>query len=210
MSARSYLISQFSRPHGLAGRLAGWIMATRSSNQQRNLWTIGLLDIQPAHRVLDIGCGPGFALSHLAARATHGEVTGLDHSTTMLAQARRRNARAVRKGRMKLIEGSYDKLPDLAGPFDSIMAVNSLQFSGQSVKVLANLRALLRPGGVLAVTFQSRAADADDQASRRAAETVRALMAEAGFTDITTDELPLEPACAVCVRGISPEGPISG
>jgi trans-aconitate methyltransferase len=203
MSARSYLVSQFSRPHGFAGRLAGWIMATRRSNQQRNLWTIGLLDVQPAHRVLDIGCGPGFALSHLSRRATQGEVTGLDHSATMLAQARRRNARAVREGRIKLVEGSYDKLPDLHGPFDRIMAVNALQFSGQSVAVLANLRALLRPGGMLAVTFQSRAADADDQASRRVAETVRALMVDAGFTDITTDELQLEPACAVCIRGTS-------
>jgi hypothetical protein len=79
----------------------------------------------------------------------------------MLAQAGRRKARAVREGRIKLVAGSYERLPDLHGPFDRIMAVNALQFSGQSVAVLANLLAL---------------------------------MADAGFTDITTDELPLEPA----------------
>lgn len=55
---RRRIVSQFHRPHGLVGRLAGFVMAHRPSNRQRNLWTVGLLEIAPSHRVLELGSGP--------------------------------------------------------------------------------------------------------------------------------------------------------
>ena len=55
MSFKQNIISQFSNPHGLLGRLAGTIMAHRPSNQERNRWTVDLLEIQPDDHVLEIG-----------------------------------------------------------------------------------------------------------------------------------------------------------
>ena len=47
----------------------------------------------------------------------------------MLRQASRRNAAAIRAGRVTLINASVDQLPAaLDGPFDAILAVNSLGF----------------------------------------------------------------------------------
>jgi len=34
------IAGQFHRPHGLDGRLAGWVMAHRSSNRRRNRWAL--------------------------------------------------------------------------------------------------------------------------------------------------------------------------
>src|SRR6266852_3312242 len=75
-----------------------------------------------------IGFGPGLAVAELV-RADAGHVYGIDHSGAMLRQASRRNAAAIRAGRVTLIRASADQIPPaLDGPFDAILAVNSLGF----------------------------------------------------------------------------------
>ena len=66
------------------GRLAGWIMAHRRSNIERNRWTVGLLDIQETDHVLELGFGPGLAIEQVARLATKGRVVGIDHSALMV------------------------------------------------------------------------------------------------------------------------------
>jgi SAM-dependent methyltransferase len=58
-----------------------------------------------------------------------GHVYSIDHSEAMLRQAARRNAAAIRAGRVTLTRGSVDELPPARhGPFDAILAVNSSGF----------------------------------------------------------------------------------
>ena len=140
------MVSQFHQPHGVGGRAAGWVMAHRESNRKRNVWAVGLLDVQPDDRVLEIGFGPGIAIEELARRATSGRVVGVDHSEVMVRQASRRNAAAVRDGRVDLRLGSAEALPAFDAPFDKILAVNSLMFWDDPVARLKQLRGLLRPG----------------------------------------------------------------
>ena len=92
--------SQFRQPRGCAGWLAGWAMALRSSNRQRNVWAVGLLGVEPTDRVLDIGFGPVIAIRELSRRATQDLVCGVDHAAVMVRQATRRNAAAGRAGRV--------------------------------------------------------------------------------------------------------------
>ncbi len=122
------VIGQGHHPRGAAGSVTGWVFAHRPSNRQRNGWVVSLLKVQPADRILEIGFGPGVAVAELV-RAGAGHVYGIDHSAVMLRQASRRNAAAVRAGRVTLINASVDQLPAaLDGPFDAILAVNSLGF----------------------------------------------------------------------------------
>jgi hypothetical protein len=67
MNMASSFRSQFGNPHGLGGRIAGWIMATRPSNKERSAWAIDLLDPQPDDAVLEIGYGPGVAIERTRA-----------------------------------------------------------------------------------------------------------------------------------------------
>ena len=84
--------------------------------------------MQAADQVLEIGFGPGVALAEIV-RAGAGRVCGVDHSGVMLRQASRRNAAAIRAGRITLIQAPVDQLPPaLDGPFNAILAVNSLGF----------------------------------------------------------------------------------
>lgn len=69
------------------------------------------MDVQPSDRVLEIGFGPGIAVREIARRATRGQVVGIDRSAVMCAQAARRNAAAIRAGRVSLTVASIDDHP---------------------------------------------------------------------------------------------------
>src|SRR6266566_3736004 len=113
--AMGAVFGQFLRPHGFRGRAAGWVMATRGSNRERNIWAVGLLDVQARDRVLEIGFGPGIAIQEFARRATSGLVVGVDHSAVMVQQARKRNAAAASAGRVDLRPGSADEVAARTG-----------------------------------------------------------------------------------------------
>src|ERR1700760_1526186 len=141
------VVGQAHHPRGTAGRVTAWEMAHRPSNRQRSAWVVSLLAVRPADRVLEIGFGPGLAIAALA-RAGAGHVYGIDHSGVMVRAAARRNAAAIRAGRVTLLRASADQLPRaLDGPFDAILAINALAFWPEPAERLADLRRRLPPGG---------------------------------------------------------------
>jgi SAM-dependent methyltransferase len=197
------VIGQGHHPRGAAGSVTGWVFAHRPSNRQRNRWAVSLLDVQPAGQVLEIGFGPGVAVAELV-RAGAGHVYGIDHSAVMLRQASRRNATAIRAGRVTLINAPVDRLPPaLDGPFEAILAVNSLGFWPAPAERLTELRRRLAPGGRIAIVSQPRCHGATAGTSRSAAEEIGNLLRSAGFTRMSTETLPLSPP-VVCVLAASP------
>jgi SAM-dependent methyltransferase len=192
------VIGQGHHPRGAAGSVTGWVFAHRPSNRQRNRWAVSLLRVQPADRVLEIGFGPGVAVAELA-RAGARHVYGIDHSAVMLKQATRRNAAAIRAGRVTLINASVGQLPAaLDGPFDAILAVNSLGFWPAPAERLAELRGRLEPDGRIAIVSQPRCHGATAGTSRSAAGEIEDLLRAAGFTHLSTETLTLRPP-VVCV-----------
>ena len=112
----------------------------------------------------------------------------------MLRQASRRNAAAIRVGRVTLINAPADQLPTaLDGPLDAILAVNSLMFWPAPAERLAELRRRLAPGGRIAIAFQPRCHGATAGTSRNAADEIENLLRSAGFTQLSTETLPLSP-----------------
>src|ERR1700760_717490 len=104
------VVGQAHHPRGTAGRVTAWELAHRPSNRRGRAWVVSLLAVRPADRVLEIGFGPGLAVAALV-RAGAGHVYGIDHSGVMLRQASRRNAAAIRAGRVTLTEAAVDQLP---------------------------------------------------------------------------------------------------
>ena len=192
------VIGQGHHPRGAAGSVTGWVLAHRPSNRQRNRWAVSLLAVRPAGQVLEIGFGPGVAVAELV-RAGAGHVYGIDHSAVMLRQASKRNAAAIRAGLVTLINAPADQLPPaLDGPFDAILAVNSLGFWPAPAERLAELGRRLAPGGRIAIVSQPRCHRATAGTSRTAAEEIETLLRSAGFTRLSTETLPLSPP-VVCV-----------
>ena len=197
MSARKAVVSQLARPRGVLGHIAGWILATRGSNVLRNRWTVDLLDPKDDEVVLEAGCGPGVALKLCLSRASVRAV-GVDHSTVMIAQAARRNRRAIKAGRLKLFEGTLEVLPDTWGPFDKTFSINVIQFVDQAAFV-AWAKVLLKPGGTFAATYQPRHATATRVDALNMAARLSEILTAQGFVSVRTEELELKPVPAVCV-----------
>lgn len=179
---RRVLRAQFGQPTGFLGNVAGFIMARTPSNLDRIRWTLSLLDVKPRDRVLEVGIGPGVAIELLSKIATQGFVAGIDHSDEMVKHATRRNAEAVRAGRIVLCRASASALPTFDAPFDKILTINSIHFWTEPVECLRNLRKLLRPGGVMAVTLQARTRSATDATTAILGEEIAAKLGRAGFS----------------------------
>ncbi|HZM84121.1 MAG TPA: methyltransferase domain-containing protein [Candidatus Limnocylindrales bacterium] len=198
-----WMVSQFGRPRGVAGRMAGWVMAHRGSNRRRNVWVVSLLAVRPTDRVLEVGFGPGLAVAELARHATRGRVYGIDHSEVMLAQAGRRNAVAIRANRVVLRHAPVDRLPRFDEPLDAVMAVNSVGFWPDPAQQLRRLRALLRPGGRIALASQPRDVGATAQTTAEAGRHLQELLGQAGFVQARVETLALTPPVA-CVLATNP------
>jgi SAM-dependent methyltransferase len=200
------MVRQFHHPRGVAGRVAGWIMAHRGSNRRRNRWVASLVDARPTDRVLEIGFGPGVAIAALAERVTRGVVYGIDHSAVMVQVASRRNAAAVRADRVVLRQAAVDRLPTFGDPLDAVFAVNSVGFWPDPVDRLRELRGLLRPGGRIALASQPRCPGATRETTVRAAGELEDLLVRAGFTKPRVETLDLDPPVA-CVLAVNPAEP---
>lgn len=196
------LVGQFHRPHGLGGYVAGWVMAHRSSNVRRNRWVVSLLDVQPSDRILEVGFGPGIAIAALSVITPDGVIFGVDHSDVMVRVARRRNAAAVRTGRVDLRLATADALPDFGAPLDKVLAVNSMGFWPEPVARLKELHALLGAGGTIAVASQPRCSGATADTSASAGREIAATLRAAGFSPTRVATLDLNPP-VVCVLAVS-------
>jgi ubiquinone/menaquinone biosynthesis C-methylase UbiE len=186
--------------------MAGWVMAQRRSNRQRNSWAVSLLEVQPADRVLEIGFGPGLAIADLAHRTAQGHVYGIDRSEVMVHQASRRNRAAIRAHRVELVHASVDQLPGFDEPLDAILAVNSVGFWADPAERLHDLRRLLRPGGRIALATQPRCPGATRDTTARDAQGLQDLLTQAGFAQIRVETLELDPPVACVLATTPPKG----
>lgn len=199
MSLRRKIVQQFKQPHGMLGKLAGFLMANRASNIERNEWTLELLSLKPTDRLLEIGFGPGIAIKKASETIVDGLIVGVDHSQTMLDQARKRNRDAVEKGSVQLHLGSADTLTSFEKPFDKICSSNVVQFWPDPVATFKLLRSLLVPNGVIATTYMPRHSKATDADALDKANDIVEQLKQAGFSSITIKEKPMTPISAISV-----------
>lgn len=199
MSLRQNIVSQFKRPRGTLGQLAGLIMANRPSNIERNQWTVDLLALQADDRLLEIGFGPGLAIEQASRVVTDGLVVGIDHSEVMLQQARKRNAIGIANGLVELYLGSLENLPSYEKPFTKICSANVVQFWKDPVADFSKLRSMLAKGGVIASTYMPRQKNATAADARNKAGDIVANLKAAGFSNIRVEEKLMKPVSAISV-----------
>ena len=195
------LEEQFAEPHGLGGLVAGEVMAWR--NRGLNGWTLRLLGVRRASRVLEVGFGPGVGIRMAAALARRGRVAGVDPSALMVKRARWRNHKAVRNGRVELRRGDVRALPWPDGAFTHVFSVNTFHEWGDPAAALAELSRVLAPGGRVALTAQSRGARDLDEA-RAIAERSLEQLGDAGFGALRVAWRPARPLPAHCLLGALP------
>ena len=106
-------------------------------------------DVQPGHRVLEIGCGTGSLLLAVARRQPGVEVIGIDPDPGALRRTRRK---ADRAGLPIRVERAFaGELPFPDGSIDRILSSFMLHHLDEDEKPRAvrEIRRVLRPGGQL-------------------------------------------------------------
>lgn len=128
------------------------------------------LDVHPGQRVLDAACGVG-ELTRLLGQlvAPDGEAVGVDYSTTMVQEARRRSDKSDVPVRFE--QGDIMALDFPDNRFDRARAEQVLQHIARPEMALAELTRVTRPGGLVAVLepdWDTLVIDADNLALSRA------------------------------------------
>jgi len=202
---RKVLFDAFGVPAGCWGWVGGRLMG--ALNRDINELTVGLLEVGPRDRVLEIGYGPGTALALLGERASEGLIAGVDPSAEMARQARRRNCRLVRAGRVRLALGDSAHLPFAPAQFDRVCSVNTIYFWPRPEADLAELHRVLKPGGRAALTFRGKRDSSGTLTVRNiygaeySVEQVAAMLTAVGLRDVHMEVRKLRFVTAVCLVG---------
>ncbi|GAA1897571.1 methyltransferase domain-containing protein [Streptantibioticus ferralitis] len=105
------------------------------------------LELRSGHTVLDVGCGPGTDLAAMAAAvAPGGRVIGVDHADDMVREARQRLAGTPG---VEVREGDAHDLPLDTSSVDRARVDRVLMHVTDPAEVLAELRRVVRPGGLV-------------------------------------------------------------
>jgi protein-L-isoaspartate O-methyltransferase len=117
----------------------------------RVVWAVEQLAIQPRDRVLEIGCGPGLAVSLVCAKLGTGSITAIDRSPLQVAKTRARNRNTIERGRAQVELLSLTDAPAELGEhrFNKVFAINVNAFwTAPASSVAALLRLTSANGSV--------------------------------------------------------------
>jgi len=114
---------------------------------------IELLRIQPGHRILDVGCGPGTdTIPFGQLVGSTGQVVGLDLNEAMIVEADRRAHEAGVSDCVQHKYGDASCIPFEESYFDACHAERVFMHLRNPEQVLAEMIRVTRPGGRIAVT----------------------------------------------------------
>ncbi len=112
--------------------------------------TLAIMDLKPGERVLDLGCGAGWASRMIAKAVANGnqpgQVVGLDVADEMIRRAR---AGSANYDNVMFVVGSAQQIPWEENFFDKVLSVESFYYYSDQERALAELFRVMAPKGEL-------------------------------------------------------------
>ena len=141
---------QMDRDEQLRQEFNEWARAGRGEGMEKGHGPVGrqaieLMNIPDDARVLDVGCGSGWASRLLAPRARNGRVVGIDISDEMVTLS----ADTSREfPNLEFRVASAEALPFADGEFTHAFSMESLYYYADMPSALKEIRRVLGPGGM--------------------------------------------------------------
>lgn len=138
-----------TNPHAFVNYLD--MVSANAQMQQLKRHTYALLAPQPGQMILDVGCGTGEDVRHLAELVgPTGKVVGVDKSATMIATARERSDGFGAS--LDFQQAGITQLPFADATFDRVRTERVFQHLSDRRAALAELVRVTNPGGHIVVT----------------------------------------------------------
>jgi len=153
---------------------------------------IDAMQIRPGERVLDLGCGNGWATRLLAQTNAGVQAIGVDASPKMIARAEALHSLKIRA---RYEVGTFEKLDFKDGHFDRIFSMEALYYAGDLERSIRECFRVLKPGGSVEtlVDYYEESAASEPWARvmglalhRLSESGWRKTFEKAGFTNVTT------------------------
>jgi ubiquinone/menaquinone biosynthesis C-methylase UbiE len=167
---------------GVAAYTLGDTSLTEAARQEIIDWLLAINAVQPSFALLDFGCGVGRLTSRLSSHCR--EIVGLDVSTSMIAEARRRHG-AITNARFSICDGVSLRCLALRS-FNTVLAADVFPYLVQAGQAVAQnhvrdfARALRPRGRIVILNLSYRDDPAADLADARSWARDNALDLEYG------------------------------
>jgi ubiquinone/menaquinone biosynthesis C-methylase UbiE len=161
---------------------------------------IALARVEDGQRVLDVGCATGNLLRTLGRRHPRVELTGVDPDPAALARARSKARRAGLD--IRLDRGFAQDLPYPDASFDRVFSSLMLHHLDSQAKdaLLAEVRRVLRPGGLLVLADATLDEHGHGHGRRRMREQLRDNVGDAVSRRIAAAGFTVEPTHFMALR----------
>src|SRR5688572_12527410 len=141
---------QMDRDEQLRQEFNEWARAGRGEGMEKGHGPVGrqaidLMGLPADARVLDVGCGSGWASRLIAARARNGRVVGIDISDEMVTLAADTSKEF---SNVEFRVASAEALPFADGEFTHAFSMESLYYYADMSTALKEIGRVLGPGGM--------------------------------------------------------------
>ena len=141
------------------------------------VWGLSHVNFARKRLVLDVGCGGGKNLERILKQSKQINAVGVDISPASVQVTKKKNSRAVKDGRLQVVQGQAESLPFASNLFDLVTAFETVYF-WDIEKGLAEVYRTLKKGGQLLIVNESQSSKGIEEYED-----------EVGFTVYTKDEL---------------------
>ncbi|XP_050388760.1 uncharacterized protein LOC126807915 [Patella vulgata] len=137
--------------------LVGWWL--NSAFKKRNAYleenAARLCNIQPDHKVLEIGFGPGCGLeaAYKYVKEGNGKIHGVDISEYMVEYASKSCHQLIQQNKLQILLSSVHHMPFNTDTFDRVFHVNSYYFWPSMKHSLREIYRVMKPGAIMVTTL---------------------------------------------------------
>ena len=127
-----------------------WARAGRGEGMEKGHRPVGeqaieLMGIPANARVLDVGCGSGWAIRLMSKQTPQGRAVGIDISDEMIRLA---SETSISYPNVEFRVASAERLPFPDGEFTHAFSMESLYYYADMLGALKEIRRVLEPGGL--------------------------------------------------------------